>query len=204
MRLGYKGRLAVLVLAQVGLLALVALLVYAPTVAANAELQKQFSDRSAKQAELCDLVEAHPDPEAGSAALAQGACTDIAAVQAEIRQLENRMPPESRISWVSAQIAHMMRTHHMDLRSATDWTEGGPDPGAPALKRLRKTLTVRCAARDLQALLEALNRLSFAVVVEDLDVRRDPKPGAVSADIHLATFVLRANAPRAGAGGTGE
>jgi len=193
MRLGYKGRLAVLVLAQVGLLALVALLVYAPTVAANAELQKQFSDRSAKQAELCDLVEAHPDPEA-----------DIAAVQAEIRQLENRMPPESRISWVSAQIAHMMRTHHMDLRSATDWTEGGPDPGAPALKRLRKTLTVRCAARDLQALLEALNRLSFAVVVEDLDVRRDPKPGAVSADIHLATFVLRANAPRAGAGGTSE
>ena len=135
---------------------------------------------SRKQAELCRLIQMSPNPEA-----------DAARARAGIKGLEQRIPPEGRVSWLSAQIADAMGRHHIDLRSATDWAEGGQSPG-PELKRFQKTVTVRASAQDLQAFLEALNKLPFAVIVEDLTVTRDQKRGTVSANVGLATFVLRA------------
>ena len=97
------------------------------------------------------------------------------------------------MSWLSARIAHTMQEHGVDLRSASRWEDAGTHPAVPELKRLHKTVTIRCTAERLHTFLEALNRLSFVVVVENLSVMRDEELGAVSAEIELATFVLRAD-----------
>ena len=191
MKLGYKGRLALLLAGQVCALVLVGLLIYRPGVAGIAEIESTLAELSEKQEELCTLATSRPDPEGA-----------IARARARIARLENRMPPESRVSWISAQIAETMQAHVIDLRAATDWAEGGARPPVAALKRLEKEVTVRCPARNLQAFVEALNRLPFLVVVEDLEVRRSPERGAVSATMKLATFVLRLHTPPGGP--TGE
>jgi hypothetical protein len=180
MKMGYQARLGLLILAQVVVLALVGVFAYGPSVSATRATDCQMAALTERQAELHQLLESLPNPEAAAAA-----------ARAEIERLENRMPPEWRVSWLSAQIADAMDRHHIDLRAATDWSEGGAPPPVPALKRLQKTVTLRCTARNLQAFLESVNELPFAVIVEDLEVRRDEKWGAVSATVRLATFVLR-------------
>ena len=180
MKLGYKPRLVLLIAAQLLALTLVALFSYHPSITAIRKVEEEIAALTEKQAELCRLIETDPDPG-----------KDIAAAQAEIERLENRIPSESRVSWLSARLADAMRAHNIDLRSATNWTEAGEKPSERGLKRLQKTLTVRCSAKNLQAFLEAINQLSFVVIVQDLAVTRDQKWGAVSATIKLATFVLR-------------
>ncbi len=183
MKLGYKERLGALIAGQVALLVGVAAFTYAPSLRAIAGAQDKLEALSQKQTELCKLIEASPNPDA-----------DIAETQAQIRQLENRIPPESRVSWLSARIAELMNTHHLDLRSATDWSESSDRPTSAALKRLQKRISVRGTAENLQAFMESVSQLPFAVIVEDLDIRRDEQWGSVSAEIRLATFVLRAAA----------
>lgn len=180
MTMGYKGRLALLIAGQLMVLAGIALFSYRPSLAKIDEIEDEISAMSAKQAELCTVLAKMPQPEA-----------EIARCLAEIEELERRMPPESRVSWLSARIADMMRAHSVDLRSASRWSDGGRHPAVPELKRLRKAVTVRCTAQNLQAFLEAINGLPFVVVVEDLMVTRDQNWGAVLANIRLATFVLR-------------
>lgn len=184
MKLGYKERLGVLIGGQIALLVGVAVFTYIPSLRAIDAAQNQLDALSQKQTELCKLLETSPNPDA-----------EIQGMRAQIRQLENRIPPESRVNWISARIAELMSAHHLDLRSATDWGESGDKPAA-ALKRLQKRIVVRGTAENLQALLESVNQLPFAVIVEDLDVQRDEQWGSVSADIRLATFVLRAASPR--------
>lgn len=181
MKMGHKGQLGVLIGAQLVVLVVVYLAAYQPTAGAIADSERKLSELSGKQADLRKQLEANPAP-----------ANDIAHCQAEIRRLENRIPPESRVSWLSARIAEAMEQHRIDLRSASDWREGGRRPPVPDLKGLQKRMTVRCTARDLQAFLEQINRLPFVVIVEDLRVTRDQKWGTVSAQISLATFVLRA------------
>ncbi len=176
----YKVRLALLVAVQAAVLLLVALVSYRPSVAAISDAQKKLTELSKRQDDLFKALKASPSPEA-----------DIERAQAEIRRLENRMPPESRVSWLSARIADAMQANQIDLRSATHWHEGGEAPPVPELKRLQKSITIHCTAGNLQAFLQAVNRLPFAVVVEDLEVRRNRQWGVVSAEIKLATFVLR-------------
>lgn len=190
MKMGYKAQLALLIAGQALLLALIAFFQYCPALAEIEDVDKEISLMSAGQAELCRTLTQRPNPDA-----------DIARSQAEIRRLERRIPPESRVSWLSARIADELRGHDLDLRSATCWTDGGRHPAVPELKRLRKTITVRCAAQKLQAFLEAVNELPFAVVIEDLSVTRDKEWGAVSARIELATFVLHGRTPAAPAAG---
>ena len=180
MKMGYKARLGLLIVGQLVLIVGVTMFSYRPSVAAIDKAEAELRRLSEKQAELCKLVEAHPTPEA-----------DIVRTKAEIRQLENRMPPESRVSWLSARIADAMRENHIDMRSATHWAQGGEEPPVAQLKRLQKDITVTGTAQNVQAFLEALNKLPFAVIVEDLRVVRDRKWGDVSADVKLATFVLR-------------
>ena len=188
--MGYKGKLAVLLAAQaVGLLA-VALLVYRPNIAAIDKAEENLTELSRNQADLCRLVKASPNPDA-----------ETAHAKAEMRRLDNRLPPESRVSWLSARIADALRANDIDLRSASRWAEAGKAPGTGELKRMRRTMTLRCPAKDLQAFLESLNKLPFAVVVDDLSVERRQNSGTVSANIKLATFVLRA---RPGASKTGS
>jgi|GEM_PF-4272110 len=180
MQIGYKARLGLLIVGQFVLIVGVTMFSYRPSVAAIDKAEAELRALSEKQAELCKLVEANPAPD-----------TDIARTKAEIRQLENRMPPESRVSWLSARIADAMRENRIDMRSATHWAEGGEKPPVAELKRLQKDITVTGTAQNVQAFLEALNKLPFAVIVEDLQVVRDRKWGDVSANIKLATFVLR-------------
>ena len=182
MTLDYKARLAALVAAQLAVLLTVLFAVYRPSLAEIDGIEKDISLMAAKQSELCSVLDMRPNPDA-----------DIARIKAEIARLEQRIPPESRVSWLSARIAQTMRAHHVDLRSATRWNDSGRHPAVPELKRLRKTAIVRCTAHDLQQFLEALNRLPFAVGVEDLVVVRNENRGAVSATIDLAAFVLRAS-----------
>jgi len=184
--MGYKEKLGVLIAAQAVLLLAVTFLVYVPAVGTLREKDGELAELSKKQADLCKLVEESPNPE-----------DEISRVKAEIQQLDNRMPPESRISWLSARIADAVAAHGVDLRSATHWKEGAGKPSMPELKRMEKTIAVRCPARSLQEFLEEINRLPFVVIVEDLNVLRDQEWGTVSADIRLATFVLRARRPRA-------
>jgi len=186
MKMGYKAHLALLIAGQALLLALIAFFVYWPALAEIEDVDKEISRMSAGQAELCRTLKQRPDPDA-----------DIARSQAAVRRLERRIPPESRVSWLSARIADELRGHDLDLRSATRWADGGSHPAVPELKRLRKTITVRCAAPKLQAFLEAANELPFAIVIEDLSVTRDKEWGAVSARIELATFVLHGRTPAA-------
>ena len=186
MKMGYKAHLALLIAGQALLLVLIAFFVYWPALAEIEDVDKEISLMSAEQTELCRTLEQKPNPDA-----------DIARSQAEIRRLERRIPPESRVSWLSARIADELRSHDLDLRSATCWTDGGRHPAVPELKRLRKAITVRCAAQKLQAFLEAVNKLPFAVVIEGLSVTRDKEWGAVSARIELTTFVLRGGTPAA-------
>jgi Tfp pilus assembly protein PilO len=187
MKMGNKGQLALLIGVQCTVLVLVYLFAYQPSARLIAENERKLDELSVKQAELRKQLEANPAP-----------ANDIAHHQAEIRRLENRIPPESRVSWLSARIAEAMHTHRIDLRSASDWREGSQRPPVPALKGLQRNLTVRCTAEDLQAFLEHINKLPFVVIVESLSVTRDAKWGTVSANISLATFVLRAqpSAPR--------
>jgi Tfp pilus assembly protein PilO len=180
MRVGHKGQLGVLVAVQLVVLLLVYFIAYRPTAGAIAKSEQELSELSGRQAELRKQLEANPAP-----------AHDIAHYKAEIRRLENRIPPEFRVSWLSARIAEAMNKHGIDLRSASDWREGGRRPPVPDLKGLQKQMTVRCTARDLQAFLVQINKLPFAVIVEDLRVTRDQKWGTVSAEIRLATFVLR-------------
>lgn len=184
MKMGYKTQLALLIAGQALLLALIAFFEYWPALAEIEDIEEDISVMSAEQADLCRTLEQRPNPDA-----------DIARSQAEIRRLERRIPPESRVSWLSARIADALRRHDVDLSSATCWADGGRHPAVPELKRLRKAVTVRCAAEKLQAFLETVNNLPFAVVVEDLSVTRDKEWGAVSARIELATFVLRGGTP---------
>ncbi len=181
MKIGHKGRLAFLIVVQLLALTLVGLFAYRPSVAAIRDTEERIAQLSQRQAGLCKLLEENPNPDA-----------EMALAKAEIRRLENRMPPESRLSWLSARIAAVMAAHDVELRSATDWSEGRKKPPAAELKWLQKAVTVRCSGKDLQAFLQSLNKLSFVVVVEDLAVRRDQKCGTVSAEIKLGTFVLRA------------
>jgi len=190
MKLGYKARLVLFIAAQATAITLVAVLLYQPAVAAVRSIHQEMDRLSQKQAELCNVLKENTDPEG-----------DIARAKKEIQRLEQRMPPESRISWLSARVADAMRAHHVDLRSSATWSEGGEKPIIPALKRLQKQITVRCPAQDLQAFLTSLNKLPFVVVVEDIQVDRDQKWGAVLADIRLATFVLRARSGTAGLNG---
>jgi len=186
MKMGYKAQLALLIGGQALLLALIAFFEYWPALAEIEDIDKEISLMSAKQAELCRTLKQKPNPDA-----------DIARSQAEIRRLERRIPPESRVSWLSARIADELRGHDLDLRSASCWADAGRHPAVPELKRLRKTITVRCAAQKLQAFLEAVNEVPFAVVIEDLSVTRDKEWGAVSARIELTTFVLHGRTPAA-------
>ena len=179
MKMGYKGRLAVLIAGQLAVLTGFALFAYQPGLAEIDKIEKDISQMSATQAELCTVLDKRPEPD-----------EDIARSIAEIEKLERRIPPESRVSWLSARIADTMQTHSVDLRSATRWSDGGQHPAVPELKRLKKSVSVRCTPRQLQAFLEAINKLPFLVIVEDLMVIRDEQWGAVSADISLATFVL--------------
>ncbi|MFH1732024.1 MAG: hypothetical protein ABIF82_10300 [Planctomycetota bacterium] len=188
MKMGYKAQLALLIAGQALLLALIAFFEYWPALAAIEDVDNEISLMSAGQAELCRTLKQKPNPDA-----------DIARSQAEIRRLEQRIPPESHVSWLSARITDELRGHDLDLRSATCWTDGGRHPAVPELKRLKKAITVRCAAQKLQAFLEAANELPFAVVVDDLSVTRDKEWGAVSARIELTTFVLRGGTPAASA-----
>ena len=191
MKMGYKAHLALLIAGQALLLVLIAFFVYWPALAEIGNVDKEISLMSAKQTELCRTLKERPDPDG-----------DIARSQVKIRTLERRIPPESRVSWLSARIAGELRGHDLDLRSATCWTDGGRHPAVPELKRLRKTITVRCAAQKLQAFLEAVNELPFAVVIENLSVTRDKEWGAVLARIQLATFVLHGKTPAAPAAHT--
>ena len=187
--MGYKGRLALLIAGQLAVLAGIALFVYRPSLAEIDEVEMEISQMSSKQAELCTVLEQRPKPDA-----------DIARSMTEIEKLERRIPPESRVSWLSARIADTMQTHSIDLRSATQWSDGGQHPAVPELKRLKKSVSVRCTAQRLQAFLEAINKLSFLVIVEDLMVTRDRQWGAVSAKINLTTFVLRSRSAVSQAG----
>ena len=181
-----KIRLALFIGIQVVALAGAAFFSYRPSVKAIDELDGEITRLSERQAALCKILKDCPNPE-----------DEIAHLKAEIQQLENRIPPETRVSWLSACIADAMQEHSIDLRSATDWAEGGNPPPAPALKRLQKTINVLCTAEQLQAFLNAVNKLPFVVVVEELDVSRDKKWGTVSANIRLAAFVLRSAPPSA-------
>ncbi len=181
MKLNYQMRLTVLVTVQILILLGIVFVAYRPSLSEIDRVEGELAEMAAKQADLCAVLEEKPQPEA-----------DIARLQAEIRKIEQRIPPESRVSWLSARIAHAMEAHNVDLRSATRWSDGGQHPAVPQLKRLRKSVSVRCSARDLQEFLVAVNRLPFVVVVDDLMVNRDREWGAVSARIELVTFVLRA------------
>jgi Tfp pilus assembly protein PilO len=186
MNLSYKARMILLIAVQVLVVVAVAGFVYVPAVRSIADLQEELSELSEQQADYCKEVEKNPTPE-----------KDIARARAEIRRLEQRLPPESRISWLSARIAEAMSRHHLDLRAASSWIPGGRTPPVAELKALKKTLTVRCSARDLEAFLESLNGLPFVVTVQDLGVTRDRQVGFVSATLTLNTFVLRHRPPGA-------
>jgi len=181
--LDYRAKLALAIAGQAGVLLLIGLAVYRPSVTGVQDVKEQMAQLSAQQAENCQLLRENPAPEA-----------EIAQAKAEIQQLESRIPPERRISWVSARLADTLRAHNIDLQAATRWCEEGTPPPQPELKRLEKTITVRCSARDLQEFLVSLNRLPFAVAVEDLAAQRAPQWGVVTAHMKLATFVLRARA----------
>jgi Tfp pilus assembly protein PilO len=180
MNLSYKAKMALLIAAQAVVVAGVALLLYVPSVRTIGDLEVELKELSDQQADYCREVETNPTPE-----------KDIARARSEIQRLEQRLPPESRISWLSARIAEAMSRHNVDLRAASNWQAGGRTPPVPELKGLQKSLTVRCSARDLEAFLEAVNALPFVVIVEDLSVLRDRQVGFVSARLKLNTFVLR-------------
>jgi hypothetical protein len=184
--MGYKARLALLITVQATVLAFVAAFTYRPGVAGVETIEKELDALSERQAELCRIQSRRPSPEA-----------EAQRTLAEIKRLEHRMPPENRVSWLSARVSRVMRAHHLDLRAASDWHEDEDKPGTAELKRLRKEVTVRGTAKNLQAFLTAINELPFVVIVEHLDVLRDEKWGRVSATIRLATFVLR-NRPLTG------
>lgn len=179
MKMGYRGRLTMLIAGQLAVLTGFALFAYQPSLAEIDEVEREISLMSAKQAELRTVLERSPQPD-----------EDIARCMAEIEKLERRIPPESRVSWLSARIANAMQAHGIDLRSATRWSDGGQHTAVPELKRLKKSVRVRCSPPKLQAFLETVNKLPFLVIVEDLMVIRDQQWGAVSANISLATFVL--------------
>ena len=180
MKMGYNGRLAALIAGQVAVLVGVGLFAYGPSLAKIEKIENEILQASAEQAELREQVAQRPNPSA-----------DIARSIAAIEKLERRIPPESRVSWLSAQIAETMRSHSVDVRSATRWNDAGQHPAVPELKRLKKSVSVRCNAQNLEAFLQAINKLPFLVIVDDMTVTRDKRWGAVSANISLATFVVR-------------
>jgi len=180
MKLGYKAQLGVLLAAQAAALAFVALFTYLPSLGKIEDLDRKMEELAQRQAELCRRVETNPNPDA-----------DIARSRAEIRRLENCVPSESRVGWISARLALVMGANRIDIRSSSDWQESGEKTPAAELKQLRKSLTVQCSAQDLEAFLEALNKLPFVVVVESLEVSRDAAWGQVAAQLRLGTFVLR-------------
>ena len=145
----YKIRLTLLIAVQAAMLVLVALALYRPSVAAISEAEQKLAQLSRRQDELYNALKASPNPE-----------LDIARARAEIRELERRMPPESRVSWLSARIADAMKANHVAVRSATQWREGGKPPPVPELKRLQKSITVHGTAAHLQAFLEEIGRAS--------------------------------------------
>ncbi|MFO7900421.1 MAG: hypothetical protein R6V58_15350 [Planctomycetota bacterium] len=183
MSLGYKGKLGLLVAGQATAVLLVVLLVFLPSTRSVRQRSAEIDELSEHQAELSRMLEKNPDP-----------VQEMVRIKAEMRRLDDRMPPESRISWLSARIADAAREHDVDIRSASHWTDGGRATDIPELKRMRKTVTVRCPARNLYEFLQAMNKLPFAVIVEDLSVRREEQGGTVSATVDLATFVLRLGA----------
>ena len=172
-------RIAALIAVQALVIILVLLSSYYPSKRAIEQTRGQIRQLSERQAKLHKTLQN-----------CRRLDDDIADLKAAIQKLEDRLPSESRISWLSAQIADLMREHSVDLRSTTDWAQGGTPPPSPQLKRLQKEISTLSTAKDLHDFLESLNSLPFVAVVEDLSVARDQKCGTVSARIKLATFVL--------------
>ena len=182
-KMGSKTKLAVLLAVEGVVLIFIAVLVYGPSVAAVHEAQAALGDLAQRQVELCRTLETSPDVEA-----------EIGRAKAEIRQMENRIPNEGRVNWLSGRVSGAMDEYGIILRSTTSWCESTTSPENPALKKLQKSVSVCSTAMNLQRFLDALGKMPFVLTVEDMQVKRDQKWGAVDATLHLATFVMRAQA----------
>lgn len=174
----YRAKLGLLTAVELGAIALVALLVYLPITRSVSNSIREIDQLSERQAEISEKMKDNPDPFA-----------QIEAIQAEMQRLDDKLPAEWRIGWLSTRIADTAREHHIDLVAASRWQKDDSATSPAELERMRKTLTVRCPTQALHDFLDGVSQLPFVVIVEDLAIERDERRGTVAADIELVTFV---------------